>query len=189
VEIEFRFELTDDEFLSYQRELDWSAATRVCDLTLGPSGATSMQVDGWVVRVRQQGAQARMEYKAPAAPDWSAWCEYSTEVGDFRETVRILSATGLRAGLVVDRTRRTAQDGPITLSLDDVRGLGHFIELAAEADTAEDPAARTAIASTQHRLGLTGRPTARPYGEILLSRLEEPAVHAAHAELLATLIA
>jgi len=189
VEIELRFELSREEFDSFRQEWDWSAPTRVCDLTLGPSGATSMQIDGWVVRVRQQGAQARLEYKAPRDPAWSAWLEYGTEVGDFRETVRILSATGLRAGLVVDRSRRTAHDGLITLALDDVRGLGHFIEIAAEADDPADPTAHSAIAATQARLGLTGRPTARPYGELLLARLQEPDFQARHAQLLAALTA
>jgi predicted adenylyl cyclase CyaB len=189
VEIELRFELTAEEFRGYQQEWDWSPETRVRDLTLGPSGAASMQIDGWVVRVRQQGAQARLEYKAPRDAAWSAWLEYSTEVGDFRETVRILSATGLQAGLVLDRTRRTAQDGPVMLALDDVRGLGHFIEIAAESDAPDDPVARAAIATTQARLGLTGRPAARPYGELLLRRLQEPDFQTAHSELLAALIA
>jgi predicted adenylyl cyclase CyaB len=189
VEIELRFELSEDEFNAFGRSFDWSAATRVCDLTLGPTGADSMQTAGWVVRVRQQGGQARMEYKAPRDEAWSAWLEYGTDVGDFRETVRILAATGLRAGLVVDRSRRTARDGRITLSLDDVRGLGHFIEIAAEADDPDDPRARAALVATQTRLGLTNRPSARPYGELLLSRLEEPAFRATHNELVAALTA
>jgi hypothetical protein len=72
MEFELRYRLDEEETAALEERLSWSPAVRVCDLTLGPSGATSMQTDGWVVRLRQSGAKTRMEYKAPKNAEWSA---------------------------------------------------------------------------------------------------------------------
>jgi len=116
-----------------------------------------------------------MEYKAPRNAEWSAWVEYGTSVGSFAETARILLATGLKAGLLLDRSRRVASCGSAVLSLDDVRGLGRFIEIEVEVDTSDDAQALKAIKEAQHSLGLQDKSAERPYGEIMLGRLNSDA--------------
>lgn len=185
MELEFRFRLSDDEFAHGLNRFDWSPPLRVCDLTLGPSGATSMQTHGWVIRLRQTPGRTRMEYKAPTNSDWSAWMEIGTDVGDFGATAEILRLAGLQFGLLLDRVRRTATDGPVTLSLDDVKGLGRFIEIEVEADGPGDRDAHRELERVRTDLGLLGRETARPYGEILLKRLEsEPDFRAEHEQMI-----
>jgi predicted adenylyl cyclase CyaB len=185
MEFELRYRLDEEETAALEERLSWSPAVRVCDLTLGPSGATSMQTDGWVVRLRQSGAKTRMEYKAPKNAEWSAWVEYGTDVGDMAETIRILTAVGLRPGLLLDRTRRTATYGPATLSLDNLRGLGTFVEIEIETDGQGLDAGRTLLESIRSDLGIPERPSQRPYGELMLGLLERDEVfRKAHDEMI-----
>ncbi|GAB3967437.1 class IV adenylate cyclase [Plantactinospora veratri] len=187
MELEFRFRLSGDEFARCVEKFDWSPPMRVCDLTLGPSGATSMQTHGWVIRLRQTPGRTRMEYKAPTNPDWSAWKEIGTDVADFGVTAEILRLAGLQVGLLLDRVRRVATDGPVTLSLDDVKGLGQFVEIEVEADGPDDRDAHRELERVRADLGLLGRDTARPYGEILLNRLEsEPDFRLEHEQMIKT---
>jgi predicted adenylyl cyclase CyaB len=132
-----------------------------------------MQNDGWVIRLRQIGTTCRMEYKAPANDEWTAWIEYGTEVENIHQATKILTEIGLRPGLVLDRTRRTTQHGLATLALDFVKGLGHFIEVETESNDAQNTGPYDLIRATIEDLGLTGRPVERPYGELALTRLAE----------------
>lgn len=189
MELELRFEISAELYEKFVSQLDWSPAERVCDLTLGPSGATSMQTDGWVVRLRRTDQQVRLEYKAPQNAEWSAWTEYGTDVGSFSDTVKILRALGLQAGLVLDRVRRTTRHGHLTLSLDDVRGLGRFLEIEAESSDAEDLEAAAEIAREREVLGLRDYPEARPYGELMLKRFQsEPEFRRSHDQMLAEML-
>lgn len=175
MEVERRFRVSREEYDHLLAKIDWSASDRVCDLTFGPSGATSMQTHGWVVRLRQASSGTRMEYKAPRNAEWSAWTEYSTSVGSFSETLKILSATGLQTGLLLDRTRRVATHEGATLSLDDVLGLGMFIEIEVTVNGPDDAQALKEIERVQESLGMDGKSPERPYGEILLGRLTSDA--------------
>lgn len=173
VEIEQRFKITTEEYDDIVARFDWTAGTRVCDLTFGPSGATSMQTHGWVIRLRQTDDSVRMEYKSPANEEWSAWVEYSITVDDFGHAAKILQSAGLQPGLLLDRVRRTASSDGISLSLDDVRGLGKFIEIEVRTQSASDSEAHEAIARMRDELNLPEGSAARPYGELLLHRLAD----------------
>lgn len=174
-EIELRFALSAAEYAQYRSLLPWGPEERVVDLTLGLSGATSMQTHGWVVRLRCIGESVRLEFKEPASSDWSSWTEYGTEVGDFGNTVRILTGMGLRPGLLLDRVRMTAVDLPVTYSLDEVRGLGHFIELEIASDNQCEVDARRVLEHARAQLSLSDRETERPYGELMLRALQDDA--------------
>lgn len=185
VEVERRYRLSDEEWRRLLQRYDWSAMKRVCDLTLGPSGATSMQTDGWIVRLRDTGGEVRLEYKAPRDSDWSSWIEYGTSVGSFREALKIMTAIGLKPGLFLDRTRRMARVEGAALSLDDVVGLGRFIEIEVEAVGPDDSGilsksgarlgALAGIERLRRSLGLAERTHERPYGELLLDRIRSDA--------------
>jgi predicted adenylyl cyclase CyaB len=188
MEVERRFKVSKQEYDALLTRIEWSTPDRVCDLTFGPSGPTSMQTHGWVVRLRQTSAGTRMEYKAPRNAEWSAWTEYSTSVGSFPETIRILAAIGLQTGLLLDRTRRVATLQSATLSLDDVLGLGLFIEIEVEAGGDDEEQALKAIEEIRESLGLESNPD-RPYGEILLARLTtDAAFRDEHERLIADLL-
>jgi predicted adenylyl cyclase CyaB len=170
MELEYRFELAETEFKELAQGMDW-AVSSVTDLTMGPSGATSMQTDHWIVRLRNRDNKVRMEYKAPANSDWSAWVEYGIEIDDLPEAVRLLRAIGLRPGLLIDRVRRTSRNGAVTCSLDDVVGLGYFIELEVDVTETEEREGWALLESTREQFGLAERPTERPYGELMLERI------------------
>jgi predicted adenylyl cyclase CyaB len=172
-EIELRFALSADEHARFRSLLPWGPEKRVVDLTLGPDGARSMQLHGWVVRLRRSDDSVRLEFKERRDGDWSSWTEYGTEVGDFADTVRILTAIGLRPGLLLERVRRTAVEQPVTYSLDDVRGLGHFLEIEVAAEDGCEAEARELIEQARERLELGSRKAERPYGELMLRALDD----------------
>lgn len=189
IEVERRFLLSQQEFESIEAMFDWGPARRVVDLTLGFSGPTSLQTHGWIVRLRRADAGIRLEFKAPRSTDLSSWVEYGTEVSNFPEAARILTAIGLEPGLLLDRVRRSAVDSPVTYSLDDVRGLGLFLEIEVEAEAGREAEADRAIAAARRRLPLAARASARPYGELMLHRLEaEPEVRAEHERAIKELL-
>jgi predicted adenylyl cyclase CyaB len=171
MELEYRFELAEAEFKELAQRMDWEVSS-VTDLTMGPSGATSMQTDHWIVRLRNSDDRVRMEYKAPANSDWSAWVEYGIEIDDLCEAVRLLRAIGLRPGLLIDRVRRTTRNGVVTCSLDDVAGLGYFIELEVDVTETEEREGLALLESTRQEFGLAKRRSERPYGELMLQRIE-----------------
>jgi hypothetical protein len=56
MELEYRFELAEAEFKELAQGTDWEVSS-VTDLTMGLSGATSMQTDHWIVRLRTATAE------------------------------------------------------------------------------------------------------------------------------------
>lgn len=75
MELELRFRLSEQEFRRFERQFDWSVEKRVFDLTLGPSGATSMQTHGWVLEAELSAAGRcadAWDTLALIADDWGA---------------------------------------------------------------------------------------------------------------------
>jgi predicted adenylyl cyclase CyaB len=188
-EFELRFALSAEEYGRIQFELPWGPRTRVVDLTLGLSGATSMQTHGWVVRLRRYDAKVRLEFKGCRGPDWSSWTEHGTEVSDFSSAVNILTSIGLQPGLLLDRVRMSAIQDGVTYSLDDVRGLGSFIEIEVCLDDGNEADARRMVEQAQRRLSLGTRAAARPYGEQMLQFLNsDPEARTASDEAIRELL-
>lgn len=189
-EFELRYEIADDDVERVLAAVSWSPPQRVCDLTFGPTGATSMQTHGWVVRLRSVDDRVSLEYKAPLNDEWSAWSEVSVQVDSFAAAARILQLIGLQPGLLVDRTRRKGRHDAVELSLDDLVGVGTLIEFEvngaspeSEVDGASSESeARRVIADAAAALGvdLSSGPV-RPYGELLLALInQDPQIRDEH---------
>jgi adenylate cyclase class IV len=188
IEVERRFRLSQDDLPRLERILDWGLSEQVRDLTFGPSGARSMQVDGWVIRLRSKGDRTRMEYKAPATPDWTSWIEVGVGIDDFGNGARLLQRIGLKPGLLLDRTRRTARDGDLVFSLDRFDLLGDFLECEISSAATEEEGLG-AIAQACAPLDLLDSDGSRPYGELLLDLIaDDPEVQRKHDEKIAALL-
>lgn len=188
-EVELRFALSEEEYVRYCAMFEWGPRTRVTDLTLGPSGATSMQTHGWVVRLRRSGGSIRMEFKERRNGDWTSWTEHGTEIGDFSAAVQILTGIGLRPGLLLDRLRMTRVDRAVTYTLDDVRGLGRFLEIEVAAEDGAEGEAQQMIEHARCGLDLATREPERPYGELMLRALDrDPEVRAQTDEAIQELL-
>ncbi len=87
------------------------------------------------VRVRQSDGKFRLDYKKwGSGGDTKSMREFSQHVGD--DVVERLEALGLKVTDVVRKTRETYAYRGLKVSLDDVEGLGGYVEV--ESKTAAD---------------------------------------------------
>ncbi|MES9906375.1 MAG: class IV adenylate cyclase [Sedimenticola sp.] len=170
IEQEKRYYLTDDEYSAIlSSDLNWSESMVVTDITFGLSGATSMQTHGWVIRVRKKGEKIVVDYKAPINDEWSKWEEVAMEVSSFSSALKLFTKIGLKPGLVLDRQRREAKLDRATLSIDDFRYLGKFIEIEVNG---EDEDAQQLLDACIVKLGLEDKVSQKPYGTLLLEKMD-----------------
>lgn len=122
------------------------------------------------------GAQTLITYKGPKIDaQSSSRLELETSVEDFETMKKLLLSLGYRAALTVKKTRRSFTRGAQTVCLDDVDGLGDYMELE---ELVPDEAARSAAAasllSLLDTLGVErGALTRRSYLELLMAAAME----------------
>ena len=112
------------------------------------------------------GAQTLITYKGP---------KLETSVEDFETMKKLLLSLGYRAAFTVKKTRRSFTRGAQTVCLDDVDGLGDYMELE---ELVPDEAARSAavasLLSLLDTLGVErGALTRRSYLELLMAAAME----------------
>ena len=172
IEYERRYRVCSDEFLRVQSspDIEWSVKTRLTDVTFGPSGAESMQIDGWVLRLRKSNEGVALQFKAPANAEWTAWNEISINVDSAKATIELLQAIGMKTGLLLDRTRTIGYWGKYTVSLDEFALLGQFIEVEINSKfrTGEAPNFEEVLV----HFGLETASECRPYGQLMLETLK-----------------
>lgn len=118
-------------------------------------------------------AQTYLTYKGPKLDARSSTRqEYETAVGDFDTARSILLALGYHAAFTVKKTRRSFTRGAQTVCLDEVDGLGHYIELE---QLLEDGASRenaiTSLLALLDTLSLSRDALTRAsYLELLMAR-------------------
>lgn len=109
--------------------------------------------------------------------------EYETQIGDIEVMENLLSALGYRAVFQVEKTRQewilsVGSDEPqITLCLDEVEGLGAFLELETLVEKDEDKdAALDGLLAILDDFGISQKNlTRKSYLEMLLARAKESA--------------
>ena len=178
-EVERKFRLRDPE--SFLRQATAAGAnfgaaiTQVDEYFAHPSrdfGSTDE-----ALRVRVTDGQCRITYKGPKV---SAATKTRHEIElPFADSVRdpgpisaLLVALGFRSVRKVQKLRRSAQlchgDWQFSMDLDDVQGLGTFVELDTAADEDQIAAAERAMAAIAEQYGLSGEVTTS-YLEMLLA--------------------
>lgn len=170
IEYEQRFELSEEDFNKISSfPISWSEPYAVTDIILGLSGATSMQTHGWIIRVRKNGTEKTIEYKAPMNSEGTRWEELSIGISDFSAAIKLLKKIGLIPALVLDRVRQHAQWDGILVSLDDFRFLGKFLEIEIQG---ENETARQQLLAVLTEMGLQGRKESKPYGTLMLEKMD-----------------
>ena len=120
-----------------------------------------------------QQTKTRREIEIPLPPGEEGFSQFAA----------LLEALGFRIVAEVRKLRRIAridwQGFHVEVALDDVEGVGHFVELEIAADPAQLAGAKAALATLAEHLGLQGGER-RSYLELLLlsqGRGHEPAGH------------
>ena len=123
------------------------------------------------LRVRYDDTGVTVTYKAPKIRVGSAKAreEFNLAVASGETLEEILSRLGFRRAATVSKVREFYEKEDVTVTLDDVEGLGRFIEIEilTEDDT-KDAAER--IGAVAKGLGVDGPPIYTSYLEMLLSK-------------------
>jgi adenylate cyclase class 2 len=128
------------------------------------------------LRIRRVGQCNYVTYKGPKLDPLTKTrreIELPLPAGEegFAQFADLLEALGFRAVAEVRKQRRIThldwQSFPVEVALDDVEGVGRFIELEVAAEPAAADAARAALASLAEHLGLHANER-RSYLELLL---------------------
>ncbi|WP_292491384.1 class IV adenylate cyclase [Methanoculleus sp. 10] len=123
------------------------------------------------LRVRYDDAGATVTYKGPKVRVGSAKAreEFNLAVASGDTLEAILSRLGFQRAAGVSKTREFYEIGPVTVTLDDVEGLGSFVEIEILTEDGQEDAARR-IGAIAKGLGVDGPPIYTSYLEMLLSK-------------------
>lgn len=121
------------------------------------------------LRVRYDDAGVTVTYKGPKIRLGSAKAreEFNLRVTSGETFEVILSRTGFLRAAEVSKVREFYEIGDVTVTLDDVEGLGTFIEIEILTEEGEEDAARR-IEAIAKELGVDGPPIYTSYLEMLL---------------------
>jgi adenylate cyclase class 2 len=125
------------------------------------------------LRARYTDSGCIVTYKGPkrAGAAVKAREEFSCRVNPGEECEEILARLGFRRTAVVEKVREYYSLGEVSIALDDVAGLGTFIEIEyAGGGTAEE--AEREICRIRGELGAEGDPILLSYLEMLLEKRE-----------------
>jgi adenylate cyclase class 2 len=130
------------------------------------------------LRIRRKGDESWITYKGPKI-DSTTKTRREIELplgGEAATAIRwqgLLEELGFTVAGEVRKSRRRAEvpweGGPVGMTLDEVGGLGTFVELEIQSDAAGIDAARSRLAELARRLGLE-KSERRSYLELLLDR-------------------
>lgn len=121
------------------------------------------------LRVRYDDSGVTVTYKGPKVRVGSAKAreEFNLAVASGETLEVILSRTGFRRAAMVSKVREFYEMGDVTVTIDDVEGLGTFIEVEILTEDAEEDAAGR-IGAVTRALGVDGPPIYTSYLEMLL---------------------
>ncbi len=120
------------------------------------------------LRLRRSAGGFELTYKGPRQAGSSVKARSEESVALQDDPTRLLAAMGYDPTAQVRKRRESAHVDGVTLALDDVAGLGWFVELEVVCEPDAVAAARTAIADAARRLGLADAQTlSESYVEML----------------------
>ncbi|MDV2482323.1 class IV adenylate cyclase [Methanoculleus sp. Wushi-C6] len=121
------------------------------------------------LRVRYDDSGSTVTYKGPKVRVGSAKAreEFNLGVASGEALEEILSRLGFKRAAVVSKVREFYEMGDVTVTLDDVEGLGTYIEIEILTDGANEDAAER-IGTIAKELGVEGPPIYTSYLEMLL---------------------
>ncbi len=119
------------------------------------------------LRLREEGGRCTLTYKGPKEGGRvKARLEVNVEVGDCNAARLLLERLGFRPVAVVAKKRRYYSLGDVEVALDEVEGLGCFVEVESRRGREED------VIDAVRRLGLEKFPTTtKSYLELLIEKM------------------
>lgn len=124
------------------------------------------------LRLRHENGETHVTYKGPKLDEETKTREeHETTVGDADEARAVFESLGFEEFGTVEKDRRVYELDGATVTLDDVNGLGEFVEVEIEVEgDAETDDTRDDILDTLERLGLDADASVRDsYLELLHS--------------------
>jgi adenylate cyclase class 2 len=122
-----------------------------------------------IFRIRDMGGRFSMTSKELTEVR-GAWKEYETEITNPEHTRKILESTGLVEVFCINKRREIGKLGEFSLCLDEVEGLGRFMEVELISEESDGP--RDRIIAFLKGLGFTDKDIeTRGYGEIIGEKL------------------
>ncbi len=123
------------------------------------------------LRVRYAGEKCIVTYKGPKIElkGTKAREEYNVQVDPGAACEEIFSRVGFRPTAEVNKRREVFELGDATVTLDEVEGLGTFIEIEVLAEENADEAADRVHALAK-KLGVEGEPLYTSYLEMILAK-------------------
>lgn len=122
------------------------------------------------VRVRVEDGEAYLTYKGPKKEDGTkSRKEVEVGVGSAGEAGEVLESLGFREFGVVEKRRVVYELGDYEVALDDVEGVGEYVEVETEARGEDYVEARDGAVEILRRLGLDpGESVRESYLELLV---------------------
>lgn len=106
------------------------------------------------LRLRQTGDKCLITYKGPKlSANTKTRIEHETVIGDYNSARNILAALGFIESGIVEKTRTLYRLGEMEVCLDEVDGVGMFVELEIIGELADG--IETRLFDTASRLGLS----------------------------------
>jgi adenylate cyclase, class 2 len=122
-----------------------------------------------IARVRYTASETTLNMKRLTGRD-GVWEEVETRIQDGQVAERIMDAMGAEVAVVVEKTRRSGRFGEIEILIEDVEGLGTYLEVAIQVDKEIDEAQKS-IDQLLQELGISPeRVELRGYPVILLEQ-------------------
>lgn len=169
MEVEVKARVEDlDEVRARLRELgaDLVDQRREADVYFDHPERSFAETDE-ALRVRRQGSQTRLTYKGPRVDETTKTRkEIELAVADDERICSLLAALGFQASGEVAKQRETHRLRGMTVTLDQVDGLGSFVEVETVVQEDVDEA-REAVLGLVEELGLT-ETERRSYLELLI---------------------
>ena len=118
------------------------------------------------LRLREVDGRCELTYKGPKEGGRvKARLEATVEVSDCSEAKLILEKLGFQPVAVVEKKRRYYTLGSVSVTLDEVKGLGCFVEIESKSGSEEE------VLEAMKALGLEGfETTTKSYLELLLEK-------------------
>ena len=86
-----------------------------------------------ITRIRYTPSETTLNMKRLTSRD-GVWEEFETTIQDGEVAHRIMHAVGAELVVIVNKTRRSGRYGQIEVQIDDVEGLGTYLEVAVQVD-------------------------------------------------------
>lgn len=178
LEVELKVSLAGQSLAALENALAEQGFTPACtlretDLYFNGGGRDFRETDEAlrlrrVQRLPEGPAETLITYKGPKTGGLAkSRTEYETAVGDQAVMGAVLEALGFRPVHTVEKTRRELTAGAVTACLDEVAGLGAFLELELLVEADREAAAERLLALLD-RLGVPRENlTRRSYLEML----------------------